>query len=127
MKRAVVVENFQLIADIWVSLLKQLDFTEILVLNGETETFNEILDWEPEIVLMDVNLGKDLNGFDITERLTRLKPELKVCVISMHSGEMYTSLARKVGAKGYVCKNRSLSEVRQCIEKIIAGETCYIG
>lgn len=124
MSKAVVVENFRPIAEIWVNLLKQLGLDEVEIMDGSFDPTEKILQMHPEIVLMDINLDNGLNGLDLTKKLTE-QSELKICVISLNTGERYVSMAKDAGARAYICKSSPITEIRSYIERVLQGEFCY--
>jgi DNA-binding NarL/FixJ family response regulator len=59
----------------------------------------------PDIVLTDVNLP-DIDGFQVTRKILRSLPQVKVIVMSSDSSSTYISEAIHVGALGFLPKNQ---------------------
>jgi len=76
----------------------------------------------PDVVLMDLTMP-DLNGFDATAEITRLLPETRVLVVSMHAHEEYVTRALRSGASGYVVKEAGGDELARAVRSVAAGET----
>ena len=76
----------------------------------------------PDVVLMDLTMP-DLNGFDATAEITRLVPDTRVLVVSMHAHEEYVTRALRAGASGYVVKEAGGDELARAVRAVAAGET----
>lgn len=76
---------------------------------------------QPDVVLMDLTMP-DLNGFDATAEITRLVPETRVLVVSMHAHEEYVTRAIRAGASGYVVKEAGGDELARAVRTVAGGE-----
>ncbi len=123
MKKAVIVEDFKLIADIWHSTLLEEGFDIIEVVRNSDEVESVIQTVQPNIVLMDINLPGRHNGLELTDLLLRTHPELSILILTIHTEPTYIQRAMQSGAKGYVTKNSSLSELKLAINEVLAGKT----
>jgi DNA-binding NarL/FixJ family response regulator len=103
--KAVVVEDFKLIATIWEKLLKDLGFDEV------------------HIVFMDVNLPGAKSGLDITEEVIKVNPSINIMMLTIHTDPSYIQRAFAIGAKGFVTKNSPISEIKEAVQTIIEGKT----
>lgn len=121
--KAVVVEDFKLIANIWETLLKDLGFPEVHVFHDAEGVKDQILAIEPDIVFMDVNLPGAQTGLDISEEVLKINPSIKIMMLTIHTDPSYIQRAFAVGAKGFVTKNSPVSEIKEAVRTIIAGET----
>jgi len=59
----------------------------------------------PDIVLTDVNLP-DIDGFQVTRKILRSLPQVKIIMMSSDSSSTYISEAIHVGALGFLPKNQ---------------------
>jgi DNA-binding NarL/FixJ family response regulator len=121
--KAVVVEDFKLIATIWETLLKDLGFDEVHVFHHADGVKEGILEIQPDIVFMDVNLPGAMNGLDITEEVIKVNSTIKVMMLTIHTDPSYIQRAFAIGAKGFVTKNSPISEIKDAVSSIIAGNT----
>jgi two-component system NarL family response regulator len=121
--KAVVVEDFKLIATIWETLLKDLGFDEVHVFHHADGVKEGILDIKPDIVFMDVNLPGSMNGLDITEEVIKENPDIKVMMLTIHTDPSYIQRAFAIGAKGFVTKNSPISEIKDAVKAILEGKT----
>jgi CheY-like chemotaxis protein len=71
MKKAVIVEDFKLIADIWHSTLLDEGFDTIEVIRNSDQVEQVIETIQPDIILMDINLPGKHNGLELTDLLLK--------------------------------------------------------
>jgi two-component system, NarL family, invasion response regulator UvrY len=90
---------------------------------GEFNNGRELKEWltpnnEPDIVMMDISMP-ELDGYDTTLWLKRNFPLVKVIALSMSDDE--TSVIRMVknGARGYILKDVSPSELKAAIDAVM--------
>lgn len=78
-----------------------------------------------DIVVADLSMP-DMSGIELTEKITTDFPDVKVLILSMYTNEDYIFNAIKAGAKGYLPKHDSTSEVLiQAIYTVAGGEEFY--
>ncbi len=88
--------------------------------DGE-ETVQKCLEFEPDIVLMDISMpGKQ--GLEATREITTLNPDIRVLVLTMHEDEYYLHQALRAGASGYVPKKAVDTELIAAIRATYRGE-----
>jgi DNA-binding NarL/FixJ family response regulator len=75
----------------------------------------------PDVVLLDVILPRR-NGYDIIPDLLRVSPAPKVLVVSSHAQPTSVRQAITAGARGYVPKRASDTELIEAIRQVAAGE-----
>ncbi len=73
-----------------------------------------------DIVLLDVTMPKK-NGWEVLEEIKRHHSEIRVIILSIHSEEDFAIQFYKAGAVGYVCKDRSQTELVEAIRKVANG------
>lgn len=77
-----------------------------------------------DLVLLDVNLP-DMNGINITKRLQKEYPTIKILVISMFNQESYITDILKHGALGYILKNTDKEELLKAIRIVHSGQPYF--
>jgi DNA-binding NarL/FixJ family response regulator len=75
----------------------------------------------PDLILMDIAMPR-LNGLEVTARLGRQFPAIKVVILSMHGNEQYVWQALRSGAAGYLVKRSATAELAKAIAAISRGE-----
>jgi DNA-binding NarL/FixJ family response regulator len=77
---------------------------------------------EWDVVVLDITMP-GLNGLEVLRRLKRLRPQLPVLMLSMHSGHHYVAGSLKAGASGYLNKETAPEELVSAIHTAIGGGT----
>lgn len=92
---------------------------------GEASDGEEAVDmaeqFRPDVVLMDLSLPV-LSGVAATKRVNTLVPNASVLVLSMLSDETAVSSALGAGAKGYLVKDCTTSEIVDAVRRVARGE-----
>lgn len=76
----------------------------------------------PNLVLMDIAMPK-MNGIEVTGRINRSHPDVRVIILSMYATEEYVLQALQAGAAGYLMKDSDLDEVQRAVEFVMSGQT----
>lgn len=88
------------------------------------EAMDKIRILKPDVVLMDIDMPQ-MNGMAATDLLRREQPSIKVIILSMYSNTDYVMRIIECGARGFVLKEASPSELVQAIESVHAGQTHF--
>lgn len=104
-----------------IRLLRQVGEVEVC---GEAGDGMEALDAfrkaKPDIVLMDISLpGRD--GVEITKMMLSEDPKVTVLVVSMHDETNYALRALRAGAKGYLRKDESITELASALRRVTSN------
>jgi len=91
--------------------------------NGE-EALRMAKERKPDIVLMDINMPV-MNGIEAAEKFAELLPDIKLLMLTMHDSREYITKVLKAGAKGYILKDVSSSEMLIAIRAVHQGKTYY--
>jgi len=93
---------------------------------GEASSGEEALELaaqaRPDVVLMDIAM-KGMTGLDAAARLRERLPEVRVVILSMHSGEEYVLQALRAGAAGYLLKDAATGELELALRSVMRGES----
>jgi DNA-binding NarL/FixJ family response regulator len=76
-----------------------------------------------DLVLMDVNLGRSINGVYATRRIKQATPETKVLVLTMYDDAETVAEAIRAGADGYLTKGSSREALVQAIHDVAEGRS----
>jgi len=74
----------------------------------------------PDIVIMDVSMP-GASGFQATEKLNQLCPQVKVMALTRHTDKAYLQQLVRAGAFGYVLKQSPADELLRAIRAVAAG------
>jgi DNA-binding NarL/FixJ family response regulator len=88
------------------------------------ELLDKLPDLNPDLVILDISLPR-MSGIEITKILSEQYPEIKVLILSMHTGEDFIFNAIKAGAKGYLPKNTTRKELIDAINSLVAGDIYF--
>jgi len=106
-------------------LLSTQDFVQHIYEASNGKEFVENLSLvDCDIVLMDIEMP-EMNGVEATEAALRLKPDLKIIVLSMYGDEQYYYKMVDAGVKGFVLKSSGIEKVIAAIRKVTGGENYF--
>jgi two-component system invasion response regulator UvrY len=74
-----------------------------------------------DVLLLDISMP-DGGGLDLLEELHKLKPNLKILMLTMYSEKQYASRALRSHAYGYITKESAPEELIAAIRKVARGE-----
>lgn len=107
-------------------LKKILSNEKEFIVVGESGDPEEVLDFiienEVDILILDLNMpGR--GGLDVLTRVKKIKPEIKVLILSMYPEDQFGERTIKAGAAGYITKESASDELLNALKKIAKGET----
>jgi DNA-binding NarL/FixJ family response regulator len=106
------------------SLASYPQFKIVAEASDGTEALQKARETSPDVVLMDISLP-GLNGIEATRVLRKEVPKANVLALTMHDNSEYVLEMIRAGAKGYVLKNTSPSELMQAIVAVHKGESFF--
>lgn len=75
----------------------------------------------PDVVLMDLDLGEE-SGIDATREIVSRWPDMAVLVLTMLGDDHSLFAAMRAGARGYLLKVASPTEVERAVRAVAAGQ-----
>lgn len=75
---------------------------------------------QADVVLLDISLP-GISGIETARRLRRLKPALRVLMISINDDLGHVLESFDAGAKGYIVKDSASDEIVEAVERVHAG------
>lgn len=101
-----------------------LEQSEEFVVMGEVESGTEAIEVckqkHPDIIVMAIALS-DMSGIETTQIIVRNAPESKVVMLSMYDDENSVVSAIRSGARGYVLKTESGSDLLEALRTVAKG------
>ena len=123
--RIYIVDDHKLFREGLKLLLSTQDFVRHIYEASSGRDFIENLSFvDCDLVLMDIEMP-EMNGIEATEQALRIRPDLKVIVLSMYGDEQYYYKMVDVGVKGFVLKNSGIEKVIAAIRAVAAGENYF--
>lgn len=78
----------------------------------------------PDVILMDVSMP-NMNGLEAMVHLRKQVPNAKVIILTMHDSKEYIAQIVRLGARGYLLKDCSPTELVQAIKAVHGGEVYF--
>jgi DNA-binding NarL/FixJ family response regulator len=78
----------------------------------------------PDVAILDIAMPR-LNGIDVAERAIKHNPQLKVCFLSMYADESYVLRALAAGARGYLLKESTETDLVPALRTIAQGRPFF--
>lgn len=85
------------------------------------ETMDKLKGNEVDVVIVDINLP-EVSGIDLTARIKKEYPAIKVLAMSTFKERSYISQMIKNGASGYLVKSASKDEIEAAIQSASEGK-----
>jgi len=85
------------------------------------EALRLVKEYKPDVVLMDIAMP-ELNGLEVTARISKEFPDVRVIILSMYATEEYVRESINAGAAGYVMKRSAVDELEHAITAVARGE-----
>lgn len=98
------------------------DFTVVAEAANAIDALAAVRQHQPDIAVLDLNLGVGDSGLNLLPRLAVAAPAMKRVVLSMHDDPGLVSRALESGAHGYVTKASVADELISVLLRVAAGE-----
>ncbi len=76
---------------------------------------------KPDIVVMDIHMP-ELNGVEAARQISTDLPQVQIIMLSMYVSKEHIYQAFQAGARGYLLKETSVSEVIDAIKQVAEGK-----
>lgn len=120
-----VVDDHPIVVQGIVSLLENLNDIEVV---GSFYTGTDLLtflkDTHLDMVLIDVMLP-DINGIELCAEIKKTSPNTIVLAISNHTERSIIMKIIQNGASGYMLKNASVEELKDCMKNAMRGDIAF--
>ena len=74
----------------------------------------------PDVVLMDVSMP-GIGGLEATRKITRLRPDIRIIVVTIHDDDPFPARLLEAGAAGYIYKGCNVEEIVRAIREVHRG------
>lgn len=115
--RVLVIEDNAILSLTLEVMLKRLGFTEIRKAYSADEALSAIDEFEPELLLVDINLDSDLSGIDVV-KIAQKQHDFAVFYTTANSDNYHRELAEHTPHDAYLIKPLSYRILSSAIEKI---------
>jgi DNA-binding NarL/FixJ family response regulator len=79
---------------------------------------------QPDVVVMDLHMP-NLDGVQATRHILATQPDVTVLVLTMYDDDEMLMAALRAGARGYVLKGASHSDIARALRSVGAGEAVF--
>lgn len=118
--KILVVEDNPQLQQLYITKLDTNGFTTFGVATGE-DAVKQAQEHKPDLILLDVMLTGDMNGFDTLEVLKRDDALKNIPVIMLTNLDTEEAVAKKIGAVDYLVKvNLDLDDIVKKIRQYLA-------
>ena len=123
--KIIIVDDHQLFRNGLKFILNEMNDVQVIGEASNGKEFLEILEFGlPDLVLMDINMPV-MNGVTATKLALEKFPELNILVLSMYGDTEYYNTMIDIGVKGFILKDVDNKELRDAIDKVIAGGSYF--
>lgn len=125
MIKLLITDDHQLVIDgIKLMIKDQADINIIGEAHNGQEAIDFVKEHELDIILLDLNMP-EVNGIDACKAIKKLKPEVKIIILSMISETRMVKNLMKYGANGYLLKNSGQEEIITAIRTVYTGKNHF--
>ncbi len=125
MSRIYLVEDHQIMRDGLRALLEARGHTVVGESTNPTQALADLLQLNPEVLLLDLNLGAR-SGLELQAEVQHRRLAVRTVVLTMSAQPHQVVEALQLGASGYVLKGSPASELMTAIEFAVQGKK-YLG
>ena len=120
--RVAVVDDEDLVRAGIVSILSRVEGIDVVAEGASGEDAIKICrDQQVDIILMDIKMP-GIGGYGAVRTLSKVNSETKILIVSVYSDDMYPTRLLQAGAKGYITKASSKSDMVRAIRSIYQGQ-----
>jgi DNA-binding NarL/FixJ family response regulator len=84
----------------------------------------DIRNIKADVLILDIELP-DISGVELCQKVLSERPDIRILILSMYTGEEFIFKAIAEGAKGYLPKNTTRDELAEAIRAVAAGKEFF--
>jgi DNA-binding NarL/FixJ family response regulator len=86
------------------------------------EAIQKAVELRPDLIVLDIGLPC-LNGIETARQISKLVPDSKIIFLTQESSSDVVQVALRLGARGYVVKNKGGTDLVAAVEAVLSGMT----
>ena len=102
------------------SILEREAYTVLGEAGDGREALRLAQELRPDVAVLDLAMPL-LNGLDAAREISRVSPQTKTILLTMHTEDPYVMEALRAGVKGYVLKTQAAQDLVQAIKEVSRG------
>jgi len=114
--RVLIIEDDMILALSLEIMLKKLGYSEIKKAHTGEKALETIVDFEPDLMLVDIFLGAGISGIDVVKKVQE-KKAVEVIYITGNSDEYHRNQAGETEYLSYMVKPITFTELKKVLEK----------
>ncbi|MBB3698173.1 response regulator [Flammeovirga yaeyamensis] len=122
--KILLVDDHQMVREGLKSFLDQEHYQIVGEANNGTEALSLLSDREVDVLVTDITMP-EMDGIDLTKEAINKYPSLNVLALTMMNEGHNIKKMLAAGAKGYVLKDCTQSDLRKAIENVANGQTFF--
>lgn len=116
------VDDHKIMRDGLIALLRdEADIHVVAQAGTGAEAIEKVTEHELDVVVMDLTLP-DMGGIEVTRRIMKLNPRIRVLVLSMLVDKDCVLESLESGARGYLAKDCAAEELVAAIRSVYSGK-----
>ena len=120
-----VVDDFPLVRSVVSHWLKQAGVFDVVETCGSAEEALGLISRNPpDVLVADIKLP-DSDGLNLAEAARRIRPSLRILILTAADDACYARKAAKLGIEGYIRKTASLSRLVDAVRSVASCATVY--
>lgn len=123
--QAFIVDDHHIFRQGLTMMLNKLPNIKVVAEAEDGEQFiNNLEKYNPDIVFLDIKMP-NMDGMQAAEIALKLKPSLKIIVMTMFEEPSYFNKMVELGVQGFLLKNAEMMEIRKAISRVDEGDTYF--
>src|SRR6185437_11488059 len=99
------------------------DIRVIATAESGEQLLAELLEWNPQVVVVDLLMPGGIDGVETTRRVTERHPQVRVIVLTASTDTARMNAVLRAGASGYVRKDADPEMLLQAVRSVAKGRT----
>ena len=122
--RVILVDDHTVVRQGFRRILEENESLEVIAEGGSADDAIRLaVEQNPDVAIVDLAMPGGLSGIEATRRITEKAPRVRVIILSMHNDEASLTEAFEAGAKGYLLKDCTDSELVQAVFAVHEGKS----
>jgi DNA-binding NarL/FixJ family response regulator len=102
------------------TLAKRQDLQVVCEVSDGPEAVQKTEELKPDLILLDIGLPS-LNGIEVARQIRKLSPDSRIIFVSQESSADVIQEALNSGARGYVVKTRTGTDLLTAVDAVLDG------